>query len=272
VSCPTCGAALPEGARCLACDVPEAPPPPPEPATPKRLLEGIARTRWGSVLLLLAALGVYLGVQLGCGVVLVVAFIAERGNPSFTPEEFERWMAPWTPALMLATTAAIVALVALLRRLGGLPSLAAEVASPRRTAAVVALAGLACIGGQMLISSAQSAAGLQPTEQQVLVEGLASGGWLPVALTLVVLAPLSEELLFRRLGYAVLSGPWGRGAAALSTTLLFGLVHLNPSATFLYVWLALCCTVAYEKTGRPLAPIAVHAANNSLAVAALLAS
>ena len=92
-----------------------------------------------------------------------------------------------------------------------------------------------------------------------------------MALTLVLLAPLSEELLFRRIGYAVLSRPWGRAAAALVTTLVFGVIHFNATATFLYVWLALCCTVAYEKTGRTAAPIAVHAANNGLAVAAMLA-
>lgn len=170
--------------------------------------------------------------------------------------------------LIFASTLAIIAVTLVLRALDALPE-PPPLASSRRTAAFVVGGAVLCFGGQQAITWLQLRAGLQWSEQELVTRNLAGDGWLLFALAILIGAPVGEELVFRCLGYGALR-PWTRPVAALLTAFLFALVHLNATATLLYVWIALCCTVVYEKTGRFAAPMIVHAANNGLAVAVSL--
>lgn len=87
-----------------------------------------------------------------------------------------------------------------------------------------------------------------------------------IALSAIVVAPLTEEVIFRGTLYPMLARGLGRGPAALAAALFFGLVHDTfadlPSLTVL----ALCFTLAYEVTGSLLVPIFMHATFNGISL------
>ena len=77
-----------------------------------------------------------------------------------------------------------------------------------------------------------------------------------------VLAPICEEVIFRGFFYAVgkrYLGPLGSG---LATALLFAAFHLSLTALAGLFVLALCLTLAYERTGSLAVPIGMHALYN----------
>ncbi|HEV7272424.1 CPBP family intramembrane glutamic endopeptidase [Pseudoxanthomonas sp.] len=144
---------------------------------------------------------------------------------------------------------------------------------------------LAAGGVTFLFSSLMSAGGralgldLQPSNLDLIREGFAR---FPVFLTLfaVVLAPLYEELLFRRVLFGRL---WRAGWPVLGLVLssvVFALVHELPglngkpadSTLFLilvYAGMGAIFAWVYRRTGTLWAPIAAHILNNAIALAVL---
>jgi membrane protease YdiL (CAAX protease family) len=93
-----------------------------------------------------------------------------------------------------------------------------------------------------------------------------------VILFITVLAPLSEELLFRGYIFSALRNWNGFWPAAIVTGLLFGAVHIGSTPIGLTVPLAcfgfgLC--LLYERTGSLYPGIALHALNNAVALGGL---
>ncbi len=78
----------------------------------------------------------------------------------------------------------------------------------------------------------------------------------------VILAPLSEEFLFRGYFYGALKRYCGAPASAIFTAALFAGIHLNLASLPSLFVLALCLTIAYEATGTLLLPVAMHALFN----------
>ncbi len=88
--------------------------------------------------------------------------------------------------------------------------------------------------------------------------------WL-IALSATVLAPLTEEFLFRGLMQSFLRGWLGRwGAVALAAT-LFMLVHPMFSWPAIFT-LGILLGIIYERSGTLMAPILVHVAFNGVTV------
>jgi membrane protease YdiL (CAAX protease family) len=87
-------------------------------------------------------------------------------------------------------------------------------------------------------------------------------GMLRIFLSGVLLAPLSEEFLFRGYIYGVLKRYAGAPASAVFSAALFAAIHLNLSSLPSLFVLALCLTVAYEATGCWLVPVSMHAGFN----------
>ncbi len=90
-----------------------------------------------------------------------------------------------------------------------------------------------------------------------------------VVVIITVLAPLGEELLFRGYVFGALRNWRGLWPAAIITGLIFGAVHIGSSPIGYVVPLAffgfgLC--MLYHRTGSLYPCIALHAANNSLAL------
>lgn len=78
----------------------------------------------------------------------------------------------------------------------------------------------------------------------------------------VILAPVSEEFIFRGFFYAVGKRYLGPLASGFATALLFAAFHLSLSAVAGLFVLAVCLTLAYERTGSLLVPIGMHALFN----------
>jgi uncharacterized protein len=78
-------------------------------------------------------------------------------------------------------------------------------------------------------------------------------------LTLVVVAPISEELIFRGLILNRWAQKWNLPRSVIATSLLFGFLHINPIGISM---LGLLLALLYLKTKTLWAPIAVHSMNN----------
>lgn len=96
-------------------------------------------------------------------------------------------------------------------------------------------------------------------------------------ISLVVLAPLLEEIVFRGFIYKTLRRPFGIIAAGILTSVLFGAGHLleGGDGSLLYVGalqtfvLSLYLVWLRQKTGNLWASITLHASNNLIAFVAL---
>jgi membrane protease YdiL (CAAX protease family) len=110
---------------------------------------------------------------------------------------------------------------------------------------------------------------LRPTQSpqrdlQDLVRGLS--GWGPslaLFLTVAVLAPIFEELLFRGFLLPVLTRSQGMAAALALSALLFGAIHLQPMGLPILSALGLVLGLAIRHTGTLRTPILVHACWNA---------
>jgi ABC-2 type transport system permease protein len=79
----------------------------------------------------------------------------------------------------------------------------------------------------------------------------------------VLAAPLFEEFIFRGILYRGFRHSVGAGTAALSSALVFALVHPAPTAVPVFI-MALLAALAYERTGWLATPIAAHMTYNAL--------
>ncbi len=94
-----------------------------------------------------------------------------------------------------------------------------------------------------------------------------------IAIFAVVIAPIAEEVVFRGFVFPALRSKLNVAWAAIVTGVLFGLVHVFGSPIGFLVPLAVLGTVLcllYWKTGSLYPCIALHAANNCLALGAAL--
>lgn len=89
-------------------------------------------------------------------------------------------------------------------------------------------------------------------------------------LSAVVVAPLVEEVIFRGYLYAVIKRFSDRFLAAVTTSLLFALIHGNIPGLLPLFGLAIVLCIAYEMTGSLWVPISIHALFNSVNTAMML--
>lgn len=97
--------------------------------------------------------------------------------------------------------------------------------------------------------------------------------WVPMIASMVVLAPVTEELFMRGMFYGWLRSRWGVWAGLLVSSVIFSLLHVSvmPYA-FLEIFLVgLGAAVLYERTGSLAPAMMVHGMNNLIAVLGALA-
>ncbi len=113
---------------------------------------------------------------------------------------------------------------------------------------------------------------LHPEEQQAVrtIRGAtALGERITLGIVTIILAPLSEELLFRGVLYPGIRDAGFSRLALWGNSALFAAVHMN-AATFLpLLLLAVVLTRLYERTGNLLACISTHSLFNALNFALL---
>lgn len=116
----------------------------------------------------------------------------------------------------------------------------------------------------------------EPTNQEPIKQALAASPWF-VGLFVVLIAPMYEELLFRRVLFGRL---WAAGKPWLGMWLAgfaFALMHEPPGLTgntapstlllwTVYTGMGVAFAWVYRRTGTLWAPIAAHALNNALAL------
>jgi len=90
-----------------------------------------------------------------------------------------------------------------------------------------------------------------------------------VMVAAVLIAPITEEILFRGYFYPVLKRIAGPVPAALGVSLLFGAIHNNALGMPGLTLLALGLTLAYEWSGSILVPMFMHACFNGTTLFAM---
>ena len=104
---------------------------------------------------------------------------------------------------------------------------------------------------------------------RLLRENQSPGKIVYLGVVAMVLAPLTEELLFRGILYPLVKqNGWPR-LALWGTAVLFALMHFNAAIFMPLVFLAVMLTLLYEWTNNLLAPILVHSLFNAANFAAL---
>lgn len=101
---------------------------------------------------------------------------------------------------------------------------------------------------------------------QFLLGSPSAGDLALIAVLVVVVAPFTEELVFRGFLYGVLRRPFGPMAAMATTALLFAAIHQNLPALPALFLLAVGLTLAYERTGSLWTPILMHALFNAISL------
>lgn len=215
---------------------------------------------------MLAAFGAYVAALLIAGT--LVAALAGRVASNRILYD------PWTNIAGLAAYAALVGgTLWAVRPVGGASAIGLRM--PERPGRAFALAG------GVLVMGLVAAAALEPLLHGARSQGLTPrrfpGGWEAsiglalTALVIVVIAPFAEELFFR----GALTGALAHRLGAftpLATGAIFGVAHLEPRAFPALFVLGALLGWLYMRTRSLLPGIAVHAANNLLAlIAALLA-
>lgn len=87
----------------------------------------------------------------------------------------------------------------------------------------------------------------------------------------VIVAPITEEIIFRGYLYPVAKHYSGRLPALLFSSIVFAAIHQSTIAFLPLLFLALVLAISYELTGSILAPISIHILFNSMTVMAQVA-
>jgi Predicted metal-dependent membrane protease len=124
-----------------------------------------------------------------------------------------------------------------------------------------------------LLASVVTSGGATTTDEDAMVGFLRSTlSWKDRAAAIgfaVVVAPFTEEVIFRGYLYGVIRQYAGRFAAAVTSAILFATVHHNiPGIPALFV-LGIGFALAYERTGSLLAPMLMHVMFNATTVVAI---
>nr|WP_255216208.1 CPBP family intramembrane glutamic endopeptidase [Pseudenhygromyxa sp. WMMC2535] len=142
------------------------------------------------------------------------------------------------------------------------------------SALLVPLFVLAALVGSATLGWLQEAIfGAKVAEQEVIVALVERGDVFELAFlasVAVILAPLTEELLFRHMFFRRLRHSAGAQLAWVLPAVAFAVSHWNPIGLAIYTWLGLVFAFAYLYTGRFWVAVAVHAGHNALALAMLV--
>lgn len=93
---------------------------------------------------------------------------------------------------------------------------------------------------------------------------------LAVLVMAVVVAPVAEEVIFRGYLYPVGKSRFGAFLSMVATGLLFAVLHGHTASIPALFTLAMCLSLAYEKTGSLLVPMIMHAVFNAVSVTAIM--
>lgn len=132
---------------------------------------------------------------------------------------------------------------------------------------------LATLGSILLALAQKHLFSIEVEEQQAILELVQRSDPFELALlgvSAVVLAPLTEELLFRHLFFRRLRQRAGIVAAWTLPAFAFALAHWNLVGLAVYAWLGTVFALAYSLSGRYWVAVLTHAGHNAFAFTLLL--
>ena len=111
---------------------------------------------------------------------------------------------------------------------------------------------------------------LDPPEIEKILQTSDSASLFLICFGVIVLAPISEELIFRRFIFGFLAPRYGFIAALLLTSAAFALVHFSLYSLPALFLLGIAFQLIYLKFGSLYPAILMHAFSNAIAVSILL--
>ncbi len=176
-------------------------------------------------------------------------------------------------AAVTAAVLGIAAAIVIAARPGRIGAAGLRAAPGREVvmAAVLALPLLPALGGlSVLVRTALGQPPENPQIELLFPEGLSVAAGAVMVALVVVVVPFVEELVFRGVLLDALRERVGPVGAVLVTAGLFGLMHGEPSIVVATTLLGGVLGVLRLRSGSIWPPVALHAANNGLAVVAIL--
>ena len=95
--------------------------------------------------------------------------------------------------------------------------------------------------------------------------------WFVLGLSVIVAAPLAEELFFRGLVFRAIQARWGLVAGMIISGLLFALVHFEISVVIPFWGIGMVFAFAYYRSGSLWTPVIAHAIFNGVSFAVTIA-
>lgn len=223
---------------------------------------------WGSFTALAVALGAYIASS-AC--VAIFAGVMKLAQPQWLGEQ------PAVADLMLTATSAVGIIGFVGLYLYGSQRSFKDLGFRKPKASDGGWLLVAAVAYFMLLVTVMSVLALFPgfdidQQQNVGYNGVQGMGLLYAFVGLVALPPLAEEMLFRGFLYRGLATQWPRVAAALVTSVLFGLVHMQWNVAIDTFLLSLVLIGLYEKTQNLWVCVALHAMKNGVAFYVLFVS
>lgn len=105
-------------------------------------------------------------------------------------------------------------------------------------------------------------------DYSIFSQQLLSGNFIILLLSVGILGPVFEEILFRGIVFNQLQRAMSLRAAFIVQAVAFGIYHMNPVQSVYAIVYGLLLGYAYLKFGSVLAPTAIHVGVNSLGVIA----
>lgn len=102
-------------------------------------------------------------------------------------------------------------------------------------------------------------------------EAMTDTVWFVLGLSVVVAAPLGEELFFRGLLFRAMQARWNVALAAVVSGLLFALVHFEVSVVLPFWGIGILFALSYYWSGSLWTPVIAHAIFNGVSFIATLA-
>ncbi len=225
---------------------------------------------WNGILSALAATAIGFVVAIFAGIALTIAIVLATGNtPSLNAGH------PFAAAIEFVMYAAAGAFAWWrLRKAGRNPFRALGPHDVRTVllgvaALVVVRAGT---GVQLMLThqTKHVQAGFEHFDVVTHAPAFTTIGITLAVATMVILAPVVEEIIFRGLLFGALVQRLGVLASALITAVIFGAVHGDPVLFPTLAGLGFVGALAYAATGNLWVPIALHSLNNALGAAFII--
>ncbi|MDB5073806.1 MAG: hypothetical protein JWM87_4917 [Candidatus Eremiobacteraeota bacterium] len=219
---------------------------------------------WNGLLSAVAAVAIGFAVAFAVGIVLTIAIVLTTGNaPSVKPGH------PYAAAIELTMYAGAGAFAWWRLRKARRNPFGPLRAHDIRTImlGVSALVVLRVGTGIQLVLTHQTKhvqAGFEHFDVVTHAPAFTAIGVTLGVLTMVLVAPLVEEMIFRGLLFGALVQRMGVLASALITAVIFGAIHGDPILFPTLAALGFVAALAYAATGNLWVPITLHALNNTL--------